>query len=364
MPTLLAAFFGSVIATLLIFRFQHLHGRFTADYDLTGIQKFHQGPVPRIGGLAILIGLIAAVTIDFFKSPSNFVVASAFLLSMLPAFGIGLIEDITKKIGVKTRLIFTLLSALLVCYFLNIRINRVDLPGIDSILASVRFTSIILTCFAITGIANAYNIIDGFNGLASMVSVIALLAIAYLGFAFGDQLIIHLSLIMIGAIAGFFIWNYPRGLIFLGDGGSYLIGLWTGVLSVFIVARHSEISPWFALLINAYPIFETLFTIYRRLIHQGKNPGQPDAIHFHTLLYRRILAPHHARNGDQSAPFVANAKTSPYLWVLSMVAVAPALIWWNSTPILIFFTILFSVLYIWLYAKIVKFKTPKYLRLD
>ena len=361
MLVLLCAFFSATIATLLIIRYQHIHGRYTGDHDVTGIQKFHESPVPRIGGLAIFVGLAFAVAADYFKDINYFITVGTFLLCMIPAFGIGLTEDITKKAGVKIRLLFSLFSALLVCYVLNIRINRIDVIGIDYLLLNVRFVSIVLTCFAITGISNAYNIIDGFNGLASMVAILALLAIAYVALSFGDILIIHLCLIMIGAIAGFFIWNYPRGLIFLGDGGSYLIGLWIGVLSVYLVSRHKEISPWFALLVNAYPILETLFTIYRRAIHQGKNPGMPDAIHFHTLLYRRILAPAQSRQGDHTS-FAANAKTSPYLWVLSLIGVAPAMLWWNSTPILMVCAFIFTCLYIWIYKNIVRFKTPKYLK--
>ncbi len=87
------------------------------------------------------------------------------------------------------------------------------------------------------------------------------------------------------------MYNYPRGLVFLGDGGAYLIGFWVASLSVLLVYRHQEISPSFALLINIYPIIETLFSIYRRRIHQGKCPGQADRLHFHTLIYRRLLSP-------------------------------------------------------------------------
>jgi UDP-N-acetylmuramyl pentapeptide phosphotransferase/UDP-N-acetylglucosamine-1-phosphate transferase len=161
---------------------------------------------------------------------------------------------------------------------------------------------------------------------------------------------------MLSAILGFFVWNYPRGLIFLGDGGAYLIGFWIAALSVLLIVRHPSISPWFALLINAYPILETLFTIYRRKIHQGKNPGLPDGIHFHTLIYRRIL---NTRASKKEFDLLnANARTAPYLWVLSSFAVVPAILWWQSTPILIAFTVLFTISYVWLYTKIVRFDTP------
>jgi UDP-N-acetylmuramyl pentapeptide phosphotransferase/UDP-N-acetylglucosamine-1-phosphate transferase len=221
--------------------------------------------------------------------------------------------------------------------------------------------SVLVTIIAITGLANAYNIIDGFNGLASMVGIITLLAISYVSFLVADPVVLYLSLAMTAAILGFFIWNYPRGLIFLGDGGAYIIGFWIASLSIFLTFRHHVISPWFALLINGYPIVETLFTIYRRKIHQKTNPGQPDAIHFHTLIYRRLLGPQKRTGvGD----FSANAKTAPYLWMLTIMSVAPALLWWKSTSALIVASLLFAALYIWLYSRVVRLKTPRWMRIN
>jgi len=358
MPSLLAAFFSSFIATLLIIRFQHLHDRFSGDHDLAGPQKFHTGSVPRIGGISIAIGLTVAMMVRL-KSNGAATLEITFLLCAIPTFVIGLTEDLTKKISVRSRLFFVAIAAALASYCLGAQITRLDIPGIDFLLG-FPIIAILFSVFAITGLANAYNIIDGFNGLSSMVGIITLVGLAYVGFVVGDTLIVFLSLIMAGAIMGFFIWNYPRGLIFLGDGGAYLIGFWIGVLSVLLVARHPTVSPWFALLINAYPIFETLFTIYRRKIHQGKNPGQPDGIHFHTLIYKRILSP--ARVKSEPDWLSANAKTAPYLWMLSAFAIAPAILWWQSTPFLASFALMFSVLYVWLYRCIVSFKTPGWMR--
>ena len=354
MISLLTAFFASFFTTLLIIRFKHLHSQFSGDHDLLGPQKFHSGSVPRIGGISIAIGILAAVLINL-QSTGVISLKVTILLCAIPTFAIGLTEDLTKKIGVKTRLLFTALAAALVLYFLDISIIRLDIWGIDYLL-SIPAIAIVFTVFAITGLANAYNIIDGFNGLSSMVGIITLLGLAYVSYLFQDTAILQLSFIMIGAILGFFIWNYPRGLIFLGDGGAYLIGFWIAALSVLLIARHPSISPWFALLINAYPILETLFTIYRRKIHQGKSPGLPDGIHFHTLIYRRILNTAAAKSKFDFLN--ANARTAPYLWLLSSFAVVPAILWWQSTPILIAFTLVFTFSYVWLYTKIVRFRTP------
>lgn len=358
MPGLLAAFFSSFIATLLIIRLKHLHQRFSADWDLSGPQKFHKRIVPRIGGISIAIGLFIAILFRLKNTPNPNIEIS-LLISAIPTFSIGLLEDLTKKISVQLRLLFTAMSAGLFVYLLQAQITRLDIPLLDFVFTLPIITGM-LTVFAITGLANAYNIIDGFNGLASMVGIITLLAISYISYVVADPLLLYLSLIMAGAILGFFIWNYPRGLIFLGDGGAYLIGFWIACLSILLTYRHQQISPWFALLINGYPILETLFTIYRRKIHQGKSAGQPDGIHFHTLIYRRILQPSHQNENA----FSANARTAPYLWVLSGMSITPAVLWWESSSILMAASLIFAVTYVYVYRKIVRFKIQKWVRIS
>ena len=357
MISLLTAFFTSFIATILIIRTQKLHDRFSGDDDLSGPQKFHTGSVPRIGGASICLGVFFAIALSFQSDMSNFA-GLLLLFCALPTFSIGIAEDITKNISIRLRLIFIAFGALLAHLFLNVQIHSLDIPVLDY-LFTMPSVVMIFTIFSITGLANSYNIIDGFNGLSSMVGIITLLGLGYIGIKFNDPMIFSLSLIMASAILGFFIWNYPRGLIFLGDGGAYLIGFWIAILSILTVSRHGEISPWFALSINAYPILETVFTIYRRKFHQGKSPGNPDGIHFHSLIFRRILNKSHITN--ESDWFSANAKTSPYLWVFSSLAVIPAILFYNSTSILMGCLLTFILCYVWLYRRVVTFKTPTWM---
>lgn len=358
MNATIAAFFVSLISCLLIIRYQHLHTHLTGDSKLSEPQKFHNKVVPRIGGVAIFLGLLAAAMIRWLQDASADISLFTLLICSLPAILIGLTEDTTKCISVRTRLFASATSALLAGYFLNAWIYRIDVIGIDSVLATPA-VSILFTCVAITGLVNAYNIIDGFNGLASMVAIIALIAITYVAFRIGDTAVAIASLTMAGALAGFFIWNYPRGIIFLGDGGAYLIGFWIAAVSILLVSRNSQVSPWFAVLVNCYPIFETLFSIWRKKIHQGKSPGQADAVHFHSLIYRRVIRWAHIPgiDGDQHH---ANARTSPYLWFLSSLAVLPAILWWEYTWILQLSILWFAISYVYLYIMIVKFKTPSW----
>ena len=358
MEFLIFTFFLSLLITLCLIRYQHLHEKISSDHDLSGPQKFHALAVPRIGGIGIFLSLLVTGLIaHVFLGLDRGYLALQLIVCSLPAFLVGLLEDITKKIGVKTRLIATAISASLVGYLLNAWVVSIQLPGIDWLLG-IGAISIIFTIIGITGLANAYNIIDGFNGLASMVGMISLLAIGYVAFKANDPVLASTCLIVLGAIGGFFIWNYPRGLIFLGDGGAYLIGFLIACLSILLVQRNPSVSPWFALLVNAYPIFETLFTIWRRKVHQGKNPGLPDGAHFHSLIYRRLIRWAEVHETKDTASYAKNAKTSPYLWLLSSLAVFPAIIWWQTTWVLQCFALLFCISYVWAYNAVVKFKTP------
>ncbi len=363
MNFLILSFLLSLAITLGLIRYQHLHEKISSDHDLSGPQKFHTHVVPRIGGMGIFFSILITATsaLLFFQLERGGLLLLAIACALI-TFLAGLLEDVTKKVGVKTRLLATAVSAALAGQYMDAWITNLHVPVINDLLA-ISFISIGFTIIAITGLANAYNIIDGFNGLASMVAMISLLAIGYIAFKVGDPILASACLIVIGAIGGFFIWNYPRGLIFLGDGGAYLIGFLIAVLSILLVKRNAAVSPWFALLVNVYPIFETLFTIWRRKVHQGKNPGLPDGAHFHSLIYRRLIRWAEVRETKETASYAKNAKTSPYLWLLSSMAVFPAIIWWDNTWVLQSYALLFCVSYVWVYNAVVKFKTPSIFKL-
>ena len=339
---------------MLLIRYKHLHAHLTNDGS-NGPQKFHKTPTPRIGGIPIFTALAVLWLWTYLTEPSIAykvpLFTSAFLL-----FIVGVVEDVTKKAGVKLRLTFAFISGIIAFIYFDVRIHSLEIPILDFAFAYYWF-SLFFTSFAIAGVSNAYNIIDGFNGLASMVSMICLVAIAFVAFKVGDVVIVNLSLSMTVAILGFFMWNYPKGFIFLGDGGAYLIGFWTAILSILVVSRNSNVSPWFALMVNAYPITETLFTIWRRSIHQGKNPGTPDAAHFHSLIYRRVVRWSTPNNQNPHINSIRNAKTSPYLWLLSSLGVIPALLFWNSTNLLMISGFIYVIFYLWAYRQIVRFKS-------
>ena len=360
MSAILISFLVSLLVCMLLIRYQHVHARFTMDTDLLGVQKFHQTPVPRVGGIAIIIGFTFSL-LPRWNDPFGIdQFAVNLLIASIPVFSVGLLEDITKKVSVRKRLFATAISALICGYLLNTWLTNIEIFGLDFFL-KFPFIAIIFTCFCVTGVANSFNIIDGYHGLSSFISIMALTSLAYVAFKVGDVAVLVCAFAAIGAILGFFIWNYPRGLIFLGDGGAYLIGFWVAELSLLLVTRNPQVSKWFPLLLCFYPIFETIFTLYRRTIVRRSNPSIPDAAHLHQIVYRRIIKWASGGNAgiNQNS---RNALTAPYLWLLSSTATIPALLFWSNHIALKLCAIGFAAIYIWLYWSIIKFKTPSWLR--
>ncbi len=353
----LLSFWVATIVIAYVIRSGRKHVHLSGDTDLDGPQKLHAQVVPRVGGLGLFVGFAAGSSILAWHLPGEWRLISGLVLCALPAFGSGLLEDITKTVSVRRRLVATALSAALGAYFLGAVISRTDILGLDWI-SSFPLGAGLLAIFVVTGVSNSINIIDGINGLASMCMTLMLAGLSAVAWWAGDSLISQLALVMASSVLGFFVWNYPRGLVFLGDGGAYFMGFIFSELYILLLERNPQISPLFPLLLAAYPVFETVFSMYRRKIIRGSPVGKPDGIHLHTLIYRRLMR-WSLGSRDSSALTQRNSMTAPYLWALCLMGVLPAGLLWGSTPGLSICFLLFSAFYIFLYARIVRFKTPR-----
>lgn len=358
MNLLMIALVVSFLGTLAIVRRSQRRPSRMADHDFDSPQKFHTRPVPRVGGLAIFAACLSAAGLAVVGGHPAAWFLVLLLAASLPAFGAGLAEDLTKRVSPGRRLLATAASAALGAWWLDAVITRTAIPGLDT-LVQVPAIALLVTVFVIAGVANAVNIIDGFNGLAAMCVVMMLAGIAYVAFEVGDRMVLVAAVVGIGAVIGFFAWNFPGGHVFLGDGGAYFLGWFVATLGVLLL-RHGEVSPLFPLLLCGYPITETLFSIYRKKMLRGMSPGQPDGLHLHMLFYKRVMrAPWGGTQERRKA--VRNSMTSPYLWGMNGMAAVPAVVWWDSTPALAAVIGLYVLAYAIVYWSIVRFRTPRWL---
>ncbi len=362
---LFCSFVVSLLSALFFIRTTRDHAQ---HYDQAKPQRFHAGEVPRLGGAGVLAGVVAGWVVAAIASATGIALnvqvdwafALCWVIVVLPAVAGGFYEDLTQRLSVRYRLGLTAISAALACGLLGVSLVRLGIPGLDGWLRAMPWLGIALAFFAICGLPHAFNIIDGYNGLAGTVALLVCVAIAHVAMQLGDRQLAAMVVCLAGATAGFLFWNYPRGLIFAGDGGAYLWGVVIAVASILLVQRHEQVSPWFPMLLLIYPVWETVFSIYRKLA-RGVSPGVADALHFHQLIYRRIVRG--VFHDDASRRMLMrNNRTSPYLWGFTMLTVVPAVLFWSNTLVLMAFCALFVFSYVLAYIAIIRFKIPNWLR--
>ncbi|MBC7700870.1 glycosyltransferase [Aquabacterium sp.] len=308
---LLAVFATALLGCIALVMTQRWHGRLSLDHDLTGVQKIHLRPVPRVGGVAVfsalLVGGLGALWVNEPLAPHILML----LLCSLPAFLAGLIEDLTKRVGVRTRLYASFASAALAIWSLNAELTRLDTPGLNYLITFAP-VAVLFTCFAVGGLTNAVNIIDGINGLAAGSVILMMSGLGVLAWLHHDIFVFELCMLGIAALAGFIVLNFPGGKIFLGDGGAYLAGFWLAECAVLLLARNPEVSTWAVLLMCLYPVWETIFSMMRRRISRADS-RQPDQVHLHHVLMNRLKST--PKNG-LPASHKEHALTSLLIWTL------------------------------------------------
>lgn len=342
----------SFFVCVLLVRTKKWHGAFSMDSN-TGVQKIHTAPTPRIAGIALVVGVLAGYAVSSQDSAAveKRAILSTILMAGMPAFIFGLLEDITKKISVKARLLATMASGLLGWGITGVSLTSVDIWAVDWLL-SFTAVSVLFTAFAVGGIANAINIIDGFNGLTAGVGLIMLTSFGLIAREVGDIPLAFTCLIIAGALLGFFLVNWPYGKIFLGDGGAYFLGFTLAWIAILLPARNAEVSPWASLLICCYPIVEVIFSIYRRkFLRSNCNATQPDATHLHSLANKRWIR----RIFGQFSKTLQNGLTSPFLWIYTAIPCTASLFVYHNTWQCSIFIFISVLIYLFIYNKLAFF---------
>ena len=272
-------------------------------------QDIHQGQISRLGGL-ILIILFYIYAILFQIIPLNFFFIS--LLVLIPA----LLEDF----GFNLKPLIRLSAILMGCLILVINFNH--LPPFDLSFLNIVFNNfyfqIIFYTLALATVINGQNIIDGTNGLSASTGIIIFIGIGYLGLEISNPKIIQIAIFMTVLLISFLLFNFPFGKIFLGDAGSYFIGLLGGYLTIEIFAANPQLPTWSAVIILFYPALEVIFSYFRK-IHSHQSPFLPDKKHLHLKIFYLLS------KGTTKPSRLYNALVAPFLSIiwLSPLAILP-----------------------------------------
>ena len=348
-PALGAAAWGMAVSfalCVLLVLTKRWHGVLTMD-STNGIQKFHTQPTPRVGGIPIVLGLVVAC--DHLHQDMQEIL-TPILLAGMPAFLFGVAEDITKRVGVMHRLLATMASGLLAWWITGYSLTHVDVWGVNWLL-SFTLVSVLFTAFAVGGVANAINIIDGFNGLASTASTLAFMGYAMIAWQVGDHALAGATLVLAACVWGFFWVNWPFGKIFLGDGGSYFIGFSLAWVAIILIDRNPGVSAFAALVVCVHPVTEVLFSIYRRKIKR-LHPGHADRLHFHSLIKQRYVRrwfPHWSGSAS-------NSLTGVLVGCMTLAAIGVANLTYASVWVSIAALMVLSMGYVAIYGRMVRYR--------
>lgn len=251
---------------------------------IDGPQRIHDGQVPRIGGLAILLTTVTTVVVS---GKEEIALLAVLTIAALPVVLAGLVEDFTGSVSAVVRLFMSLVSGSLFCFLTGYQLTDAYFNVLNDFL-HVPLVGFLVTSLAIASMVNAINIIDGLNGLSAGTTILMLMSIGILASLLGDIEVAFVSLLIVPAILGFLIFNFPFGKIFLGDGGAYFLGFLLAGLAILLNERNSEVSPFAIFLIVAYPLYELVRSVCRRVLTPGYFAFEPDKRHLHHLLYEFV----------------------------------------------------------------------------
>lgn len=246
--------------------------------DAPGPRKVHSVPVPRVGGLAMAVGLLLPTLMAVRLTPP----IRGVLLGLVVLLIFGLWDD-RVNLGYRTKFAGQVLAAGLCMIVGNVHIGSLM---VGSVIVLPEAVSVFFTFLFLVGITNAVNLADGLDGLAGGLVLLCLCAIALFAAMSGNVTVVEMSLIEAGAVLGFLRFNTHPARIFMGDSGSQMLGFSVGALA--LLATQGETSPLSAalpLLLLGLPIMDTAAVMLTR-IRAGRSPFSADSNHLH----HRLLA--------------------------------------------------------------------------
>lgn len=242
-------------------------------------RKVHNGSMPKVGGLAMAVGISVPMLLWASRDP----VASAILSGGAIIVLFGFLDDV-RELGYRFKFCAQLGAALVV-----VLVGGVKICSLGSLLPDGYLLpnglAIPLTVFVIVGVTNAINLSDGLDGLAGGIMLLCFICIGFMGYQGDNRVIALLAVAVSGAIFGFLRYNTYPATVFMGDAGSQLLGFLAVTMALKISQGSTPVSPLFPILLLGLPILDTLMVMAERVLN-GVSPFLADKNHIHHKLLR------------------------------------------------------------------------------
>jgi len=270
----LVAMLVAVLAIPVLIRFAAPLGLM----DIPNARKVHLKKIPRIGGIAIVIGSLLPIMIwSELDRP-----VQAYVLGALCLLCFGIWDD-RKELNYKLKFLGQIIAVAIFVFYGEVTIQWLPFQGLNTVPIWI---GLVITFLALLGITNAVNLVDGLDGLAGGTSLLSLGAVAVIAFMAGDTQLVMLTMAVMGGVFGFLRYNTHPASIFMGDTGSQFLGFSIGVICVLMTQQsNTALSPVLPLILLGLPILDTLTVMTRRILN-GRSPFSADKNHFHHRLMK------------------------------------------------------------------------------
>jgi len=311
------------------------------DKDFLKPQAFHHEAISRSGGIASIISLFIFFGI-YYLLYSKILYEYIFVCTSL--FLIGYLDDIKVKVSPYIRLILMVIFLIICIFFLPIEIYSIDLIFLNLLLENKIFSVIFaLLCFLF--IINGANLIDGFNGLLTINLIIINCILLFINLKNNHLEFSSFLIAQIIILISFFLFNFPKAKMFLGDSGSYLFGSMIALNIIISNNFNSNISAFFSCILLFYIFFEVFFSFFRKLL-QKKSPFLPDQNHFHMLVYKYLQKKRPSPNN--------NSLTSLFLNTGYLILILPGIYFMDNPLFNRYWFFILLIIYTLLYLRLYK----------
>ena len=305
------------------------------DDELKKPQAFHEFPIPISGGIGIFFSFLILCLYLFL---SKQIIYYEYISFCTLFFILGLLDDLKLNIRPKFRLILMIAFLIALVISNKFYVENTGIGFLNRFLEIDIFALFFVSlCFLF--IINGSNLIDGYNGLLSIHALIILINLFFVNHFGGNNNLAFFIFCGILIITVFLKYNFPKATLFLGDGGSYFLGIFIAISAIKTSMTNPSISPFYFCILLFYLFFEVFFSFIRKVAVEKKSPLFSDRKHLHMLIYKSLLK----KNNDK---LKSNYYVSLILNLVYLILIIPAIFMMKDGLFCKYYSVIFFIIYI------------------
>ena len=309
------------------------------DDQLRKPQAFHTSPTPHVGGIGIFFSLLIVLFYLFLFKDIFFFEYLSFCTLF---FFLGFVDDVKINFNPKIRLALMIIFLTLLIKYNNFYLEQTGMQVLNMWLDHIKYFSLFFVCLCFLFVINGANLIDGYNGLLGIHSLIIFVNLFLINYLNGNSDLAIFLFLAILILINFLIFNFPKAKIFLGDSGAYLLGAFIAISVIKTSIAIPIISPFYFCILLFYLFFEVFFSFFRKLIIEKKSPLDPDQNHLHMLIYKILLK---KNNNKIRSNYYVSIIINLFYFILTI----PAILMMNNAMFCKYYSITFFLIYFFSY---------------